>query len=93
MLEKLKVLGCLMSLKIRFFNSHLDCFPENLGAVSEEQGKRFHQATKTLRKWKNNPRIGEMLTLCWRKNSEKLTQEKEQHTQLRRQDKKTEQGH
>jgi hypothetical protein len=42
-LEKFKVLGCLMSLKIHIFNSHLDIFPKNLGAVSEEQGEHFHQ--------------------------------------------------
>jgi hypothetical protein len=30
MLEKFKVLGCLMSLKIRFLNSHLDFFPKIL---------------------------------------------------------------
>jgi len=32
-----------MSLKIHFLHSHLDFFPENLGAVSDEQGERFHQ--------------------------------------------------
>jgi len=36
-------LGCRMSLKIHFLHSHLDFFPENLGAVSDEQGERFHQ--------------------------------------------------
>jgi hypothetical protein len=46
MLEKFKVVGCLMSLKIHFLNSHLDFFPKNLGAVSEEQGERFHQDIK-----------------------------------------------
>jgi hypothetical protein len=33
MLEKFKVLGCLMSLNIHFFNLHSDFFPENLAAV------------------------------------------------------------
>ncbi|KAI6651868.1 Receptor-type tyrosine-protein phosphatase epsilon-like [Oopsacas minuta] len=32
-----------MSLKLHFLHSHLDFFPENLGAVSDEQGERFHQ--------------------------------------------------
>ena len=41
-------LGCNMSIKVHFLNSHLeqDQFPENLGAigaVSDEQGERFHQ--------------------------------------------------
>ena len=36
-------LGCNMSLKIHFLHSHLDFFPENCGAVSDEHGERFHQ--------------------------------------------------
>jgi hypothetical protein len=32
-----------MSLKVYFLDSHLDFFPENLGAVSDEHGERFHQ--------------------------------------------------
>jgi hypothetical protein len=40
MLEKFIALGC-ASLKVHFLNAHLDYFPENLGAVSEEQGERF----------------------------------------------------
>jgi len=33
-------LGCNMSIKIHFLDSHLDKFPENLGNVSDEQGGR-----------------------------------------------------
>ena len=44
-------LGFNMSVKIHFLHSHLDYFPENLGAMSEEQGERFHQNTKTIEKW------------------------------------------
>ena len=32
-----------MSLKIHFLHSHLNFFPPNLGAVSDEHGERFHQ--------------------------------------------------
>ncbi|GFU51056.1 hypothetical protein TNCV_2414841, partial [Trichonephila clavipes] len=32
-----------MSVKVHFLHSHLDYFPENLRAVSEEQGERFHK--------------------------------------------------
>jgi hypothetical protein len=39
MLEKCKVLGCKMRLKLHFLFSHLDQFPENRGAVSEEPGE------------------------------------------------------
>jgi hypothetical protein len=32
-----------MSLKVNFLFSHLNIFPKNLGAVSEEQGERLDQ--------------------------------------------------
>ena len=32
-----------MSLKLHFLLSHLDFFYENMGAVSDEHGERFHQ--------------------------------------------------
>ncbi|GBM12403.1 hypothetical protein AVEN_211581-1 [Araneus ventricosus] len=34
MIKNFKILGCSMSLKVHFLNSHLVYFPENLGAVS-----------------------------------------------------------
>ena len=37
-----------MSIKFHFLHSHLDCFPENLGALSDEQGERFHQDVKEM---------------------------------------------
>ena len=43
LLAAYKEMGCRMSLKMNFVHSHLDFFPENLGAVSDEQGERFHQ--------------------------------------------------
>jgi hypothetical protein len=52
MLEKLKVLGCLMRLKINFLNLHLDFFPKNINTVSEEQG---NTSAKTLRNGKKIP--------------------------------------
>lgn len=39
-----------MSLKIHFLHSHLDFFPENLGAESDEQGERFHQDMLAIEK-------------------------------------------
>jgi len=48
MLEKLRVYGCNMSLKLHLLHSHLDYIPGNLGAFSEEQGERFHQDLKEL---------------------------------------------
>jgi hypothetical protein len=38
-----KPMGCNISLKVHFLDSHLDFFPQNLGAVSDEHGERFHQ--------------------------------------------------
>ena len=43
MLFAFRNLGCKMSIKVHFLFSHLDKFPENLGAVSDKQGERFHQ--------------------------------------------------
>ena len=48
MLCNFKNLGCSMSFKLHFLNSHLDYFPGNLGTVSEEQGERFHQGIKEM---------------------------------------------
>jgi hypothetical protein len=66
MLENFIALGCAISLKVYFPNSHLHYFPENLGAVSEEQGERFHQAIKEMEtrnqgKWNVNT----MGDYCW----------------------------
>ncbi|UYV69537.1 hypothetical protein LAZ67_6003922 [Cordylochernes scorpioides] len=37
-----------MSLKIYFLDSHLDFFPDNLSAVSDERGERFHQDISSM---------------------------------------------
>ncbi|GBN77142.1 hypothetical protein AVEN_99232-1 [Araneus ventricosus] len=50
MIKNFKILGCSMSLKVHFLDSHLVYFPENLGAVSEEQGKTFHQDIKEMKR-------------------------------------------
>lgn len=41
MLAAFKKMNVKMNLKIHFFESHIDFFPDNLGAVSDEQGERF----------------------------------------------------
>lgn len=66
LLKNYKALGCNMSLKIHFLDSHLDFFPTNLGAVSDEHGERFHQEIFTMEtryqgKW--NPRM--LADYCW----------------------------
>ena len=40
--------GCNVSIKLHFFSEHPDEFPNNLGAVNDKQGKRFHQDLKTM---------------------------------------------
>jgi len=43
LLSSYQKLGCNMSLKIHFLNSHLEFFPENCGSVSDKHSERFHQ--------------------------------------------------
>ena len=55
-----------MSLKIHFLHSHLDFFPENCGAVSDEHGKRFHQNIAAMEKRYNGKWSCSMLAdYCW----------------------------
>jgi len=49
-LTSYKAIGCNMSLKIHFLESHLDFFPENLDEVSDEHGERFHQDIMAMEK-------------------------------------------
>lgn len=66
MLENFRVLGCNMSLKVHFLFAHLDQFPENLGAVSEEQGERFHQDIKEMeRRYQGRWNVSMMADYCW----------------------------
>ncbi|UYV78908.1 hypothetical protein LAZ67_17000237 [Cordylochernes scorpioides] len=48
MLKSYEALGVNMSIKVRYLHSHLDKFPDNLGAYSDEQGERFHQDMKVM---------------------------------------------
>ncbi|UYV68846.1 hypothetical protein LAZ67_6001252 [Cordylochernes scorpioides] len=52
-----KALGCNMSLKIHFLHSHLDFFPDNLGAVSDEHGERFHQDISMEKRYQDLPSV------------------------------------
>jgi histidinol dehydrogenase len=92
MLEKFKVLGYLMSLKIYFFNSNLEFFPENLGAVSEEQGELLHQDIKELgRIFQGRWNVNMMSDYCWTLHHK--IPETSHKRKLRRQEKNTVQGH
>ena len=62
----LKEMGCRMSLKMHFLHSHLDFFPENLGAVSDDKGERFHQDVQAMEeRYKGVWNEGMMVDYCW----------------------------
>ena len=48
MLLAFQDLRCNMSIKLHFLNAHLDELPDNVGAVTDEQGKQFHQDLYTM---------------------------------------------
>jgi hypothetical protein len=59
-------MGCNISLKIHFLDSHLDVFPDNIGAVNDEHGERFHQNISALGKSYLGQKSSRMLSDgCW----------------------------
>lgn len=66
LLDNYKKLGCNMSIKLHFLKSHLDQFPTNLGAVSDEQGERFHQDIRTMEeRYQGRWDTHMMADYCW----------------------------
>jgi len=66
MIQRYEALGSRMSVKIHFLNSHLDYFPSNLGALSEEQGERFHQDISEMeRRYQGCWDVSMMADYCW----------------------------
>ena len=66
MLTIFQALGARMSIKIHYLFSHLGRFPENLGEVSEEQGKRFHEAIKNMEmRYQGRWDSGMISDYCW----------------------------
>ena len=58
-------LGCNMSWKLHFLQSHLDFFPGNMAAVSDEHGERFRQDKYRMEKKDtvaNGTQIGWLIT-------------------------------
>ena len=49
LLSSFEEMGCNMSNKLHYLQSHADKFPQTLGSISEEQGEKFHQDIKTMR--------------------------------------------
>ena len=59
-------MGCHMSLKMLFLHSHLEFFPENLGAVGDEQCEKFHQDIQSMEeRYKGVWNEGIMGDDCW----------------------------
>ena len=48
LIEQYRILGCRMSIKMHYLHSHLDCFSENMGDISDEHGERFHQQISVM---------------------------------------------
>ena len=61
MLDAFHVMKCNMSLKVGFLHSHLDFFPANPGAVSDEHFEMFHQDIAALEKQYQGNRNPSML--------------------------------
>ena len=66
MIRNFQALGCRMSIKLHFLDSHMDYFPANLGAYSEEQGERFHQDITSMEKrYQGQWNVSMMADYCW----------------------------
>ena len=48
MLHSYKDIGCLMSVKLHYFESHLDLFSSNMTDYSDEHGERMHKDLKFI---------------------------------------------
>jgi hypothetical protein len=66
LVQSYKAMGCNMPLKVHFLDSHLEFFPENLGAVKDKQGERLHQDISTVEKQYQGKWCPIMLVdYCW----------------------------
>ena len=66
MLEAYRRLGCNMSVKVHYLHNHLHTFPDNLGAVSDEQGERFHKDISVMeRRYSGHWDQAMMADYCW----------------------------
>ena len=66
LLDNFHKLGCNISVKVHFLHIHLEYFPKNLGALSEEQGQRFHPDIKIMEKrYQGRWNINMIADYCW----------------------------
>jgi len=55
-----------MSLKVHFLHSHVDYFPEYLGANSEEQAEKFQQDLLTMEiLYQGRSSVNMLANYCW----------------------------
>ena len=73
-------MDCNMSLKLHVLMSHLECFADNLGEVSDEKVEKFHQYISMMERIYKGKWIPTMLAnYCWmlkRDKSEELHKRK-----------------
>ena len=51
---------------MHYLLSHIDRFPENLGAMSDEQGERFYQDLKEMEtRYQKRWDVAMMVDCCW----------------------------
>ena len=68
-----------MSLKVQFLHSHLDFFSTDVGEVSDEHSKRFHQKIKEVENRYQESIIRNILACCcWFLQRENNTMHKRQ---------------
>jgi len=66
LLQSYQKLGCNMALKIHFLHLHLDFFPENYGAVSDEHREHFHQDISSMEKrYQGKWKCAMLANYCW----------------------------
>lgn len=66
MLHIINILLSIMSQKVHMLRSHLIFFAENLGAMSDEQGERFHQGITSMEQlYKGFWNEGMLADYCW----------------------------
>ena len=66
MIEAFRRLGNRMSLQLHFLHLHLEFFPENFGAMSNERGKRFYLDTAVVEtRYKGKSNANMMGDYCW----------------------------
>ena len=77
MIQNYRALGSRMSLKLHFFHSHLDFFPDNLGDISDEHGERFHQEIAIMEsRYQGRFSPNMMGDYCWTLQREESQQNK-----------------